>query len=421
MIYEPLGKFVRLSQGLAVNKGTSYLFSNYKTDEFIYPLLRIVDLESGNHSTFSKYVSKDVSKSVVISEDTIVFSRVTCQCFRGFSGVVHNNLFVVEPINDFVSKDYLFTILQSSFVRNQALNLAKSSVVPDLTHDMFKSIRIPIPEKSEQNKIVAVYQSISSKISNNNAICADLEGMAKDLYDYWFVQFDFPDENGKPYKSSGGKMVWNDELKREIPEGWEVKALKGLYQIDRGLSYTSKDIEAGVGVPMLNLACVDTSRNYRDGELKYHAGKIPDSAFVNAGDLMIACTDLTRERAIIGCPILVPDDGLRYTYSMDLAKISFSSSLLDEMYMYMTLRTEFYHNYIKEWASGTTVLHLNLKGIDWYNISIPPVSLQEKYATIMRDVHSKKSQILSENRDLVSLRDFLLPMLMNGQVKVKGA
>lgn len=353
MIYEPLGKFVRLSQGLAVNKGTSYLFSNYKTDEFIYPLLRIVDLESGNHSTFSKYVSKDVSKSVVISEDTIVFSRVTCQCFRGFSGVVHNNLFVVEPINDFVSKDYLFTILQSSFVRNQALNLAKSSVVPDLTHDMFKSIRIPIPEKSEQNKIVAVYQSISSKISNNNAICADLEGMAKDLYDYWFVQFDFPDENGKPYKSSGGKMVWNDELKREIPEGWEVKALKGLYQIDRGLSYTSKDIEAGVGVPMLNLACVDTSRNYRDGELKYHAGKIPDSAFVNAGDLMIACTDLTRERAIIGCPILVPDDGLRYTYSMDLAKISFSSSLLDEMYMYMTLRTEFYHNYIKEWASGT--------------------------------------------------------------------
>lgn len=188
---------------------------------------------------------------------------------------------------------------------------------------MFKSIRIPIPEKSEQNKIVAVYQSISSKISNNNAICADLEGMAKDLYDYWFVQFDFPDENGKPYKSSGGKMVWNDELKREIPEGWEVKALKGLYQIDRGLSYTSKDIEAGVGVPMLNLACVDTSRNYRDGELKYHAGKIPDSAFVNAGDLMIACTDLTRERAIIGCPILVPDDGLRYTYSMDLAKYLF--------------------------------------------------------------------------------------------------
>lgn len=257
---------------------------------------------------------------------------------------------------------------------------------------MFKSIRIPIPEKSEQNKIVAVYQSISSKISNNNAICADLEGMAKDLYDYWFVQFDFPDENGKPYKSSGGKMVWNDELKREIPEGWEVKALKGLYQIDRGLSYTSKDIEAGVGVPMLNLACVDTSRNYRDGELKYHAGKIPDSAFVNAGDLMIACTDLTRERAIIGCPILVPDDGLRYTYSMDLAKISFSSSLLDEMYMYMTLRTEFYHNYIKEWASGTTVLHLNLKGIDWYNISIPPVSLQEKYATIMRDVHSKRAK-----------------------------
>lgn len=84
MIYEPLGKFVRLSQGLAVNKGTSYLFSNYKTDEFIYPLLRIVDLESGNHSTFSKYVSKDVSKSVVISEDTIVFRGLRASAFVDF-------------------------------------------------------------------------------------------------------------------------------------------------------------------------------------------------------------------------------------------------------------------------------------------------------------------------------------------------
>lgn len=391
------------------------------------PWLSVVDFGSVNKyvSSTEKHISEaglnNSATKMLKADDIIISARGTVGAMAMLekSMAFNQSCFGLRAKPEVVDQEFLFYYLR--FYMKNITQKSQGSVFATINLDTFDMIDLNLPPLNVQKKIAKVLSDIDAKIDNNNAIAAELEGMAKDLYDYWFVQFDFPDENGKPYKSSGGKMVWNEELKREIPEGWDVKALKGLYQIDRGLSYTSKDIETGVGVPMLNLACVDTSRNYRDGELKYHAGKVPDSAFVNAGDLMIACTDLTRERAIIGCPILVPDDGLRYTYSMDLAKISFPSSLLDEMYMYMTLRTEFYHNYIKEWASGTTVLHLNLKGIDWYNICIPPMSLQEKYATIMRDVHSKKSQILSENRDLVSLRDFLLPMLMNGQVKVKGA
>lgn len=422
MIYEPLGKFVRLSQGLAVNKGTSYLFSNYKTDEFIYPLLRIVDLESGNHSTFSKYVSKDVSKSVVISEDTIVFSRVTCQCFRGFSGVVHNNLFVVEPINDFVSKDYLFTILQSSFVRNQALNLAKSSVVPDLTHDMFKSIRIPIPEKSEQNKIVAVYQSISSKISNNNAICADLEGMAKDLYDYWFVQFDFPDENGKPYKSSGGKMVWNEELKREIPEGWEVDRLGKHITSSRGISYNSATLE-GDGVPMINLASFGVDSNYKPAGIKTYNGQYDADKILRPFDLIMCNTQQTAvdpTKDIIGKAMLVPD-----IFDGDVVSSHHITTIapdVDELkyYIYSTCKTTWFHKYIVGFASGTNILGLDFKGFEDYLMPLPPMRLLQKFATTIKNIESEKSLIITENIELTSLRDFLLPMLMNGQVKVKG-
>ena len=263
--------------------------------------------------------------------------------------------------------------------------------------------------------------TIDSQIENNNAICSDLEGMVKLLYDYWFVQFDFPDENGKPYKSSGGNMVWNEKLKREIPAGWEVKTLRGLYEIERGISYTSDDIASGCGVPMINLACIDRNRNYRDGELKYFSGSVPNDSYLKAGDLLIACTDLTRECEIIGCPILVPDDGNRYTYSMDIAKISFPSPSMNDLYMYMTLRTNFYHNYIKKWASGTNVLHLNLEGLDWYPVWLPPIDLQEKFARMIGDIHSKKSEILLENQQLISLRDFLLPMLMNGQITVGKA
>ena len=171
---------------------------------------------------------------------------------------------------------------------------------------------------------------------------------------------------------------------------------------------------------MINLACIDRNRKYRDGELKYHNGYVPDDAYLNAGDLLIACTDLTREREIIGCPILVPDDGNRYTYSMDIAKITFPSNEINDLYMYMALRTDFYHNYIKAWASGTNVLHLNLEGLDWYKMCIPPVELQNKFADMINGIHSKKSEVLSENQQLTSLRDFLLPMLMNGQVKVKN-
>lgn len=391
------------------------------------PWLSVVDFGSVNKyvSSTEKHISEaglnNSATKMLKADDIIISARGTVGAMAMLEKPMafNQSCFGLRAKPEVVDQEFLFYYLR--FYMKNITQKSQGSVFATINLDTFDMIDLNLPPLNVQKKIAKVLSDIDAKIDNNNAICADLEGMAKLLYDYWFIQFDFPDENGKPYKSSGGKMVWNEEMKREIPEGWDVKALKGLYQIDRGLSYTSKDIETGVGVPMLNLACVDTSRNYRDGELKYHAGKVPDSAFVNAGDLMIACTDLTRERAIIGCPILVPNDGLRYTYSMDLAKISFPSSLLDEMYMYMTLRTEFYHNYIKEWASGTTVLHLNLKGIDWYNICIPPMSLQEKYATIMRDVHSKKSQILSENRDLVSLRDFLLPMLMNGQVKVKGA
>ena len=239
------------------------------------------------------------------------------------------------------------------------------------------------------------------------------------LYDYWFLQFEFPNKDGKPYKSSGGTMVWNKQLKCEVPAGWQITTLKGLFNIERGVSYTSKDIEGIDGVPMINLASVDTNRNYKPGELKYYSGKATDKSILQAYDLLIACTDLTRNADIVGCPILVPDDSRSYIFSTDMAKITSATDKLDEMYLYMTLRTDFYHNYIKRWASGTNVLHLNLDGLDWYATWLPPIDLQKKYGEIIKKIHRQKCILMAENENLISLRNWLLPMLMNGQATVE--
>lgn len=320
--------------------------------------------------------------------------------------------------NDVYPK-FLYYFMKSPYFKKQIECALIGAVQKALTMVMLSEIKINLPEYKKQIEIANALDLIETKIQNSNRINSELESLAKTLYDYWFLQFEFPNEEGKPYKSSGGKMVWNEELKREIPEGWTYETLKNKYSVKRGISYTSKDIESGKGIPMINLACIDTERNYRDGELKYFNGQINKECRLNAGDMLIATTDLTRNADIVGCPIIVPYDNLDYTYTMDLAKFEAIDKKLNKWYTYSSLRTKGYHNFIKRWASGTNVLHLNLDGIDWYKMFIPKKDVQEKFAVIMENVCKKQSGILEENRKLSSLRDWLLPMLMNGQVTFK--
>ena len=314
---------------------------------------------------------------------------------------------------------FLHYYFKNPHTQKRIERIAEGAVQKHFYIGAMEDFEVEIPDIGIQKDIISAISKIDGKISNNKSICSDLESMAKLLYDYWFVQFDFPDENGKPYKSSGGKMVWNEELKREIPDGWEVSTLKGKYDIKRGISYTSKDIESGDGTPMINLACIDIKRNYRDGEIKYYNGNVTPENLLSPNDLLIACTDLTRNADIVGSPILTPNDGNTYTFSMDIAKLIPNEAELNPIYLYMALRTEYYHKYIKRWASGTNVLHLDLTGLDWYKMWFPPKALQDRFADAIISFEERKHKTMVENQELASLRDFLLPMLMNGQVKVK--
>lgn len=161
-----LRQYVSLTQGLAINAGTAHLVSDVKSDIFSYPLLRIADMMEGQ---YEKFVSKNVQPNVVAKPTDIIYTR-TGQiglAFTGKSGVVHNNSFIVKVIKEELLPEYLYVVLQSDFVRNQALSFAKNSVQPDLTHDMFKAIKIPLPTIDVQNRIASVYDSLTKKINAN--------------------------------------------------------------------------------------------------------------------------------------------------------------------------------------------------------------------------------------------------------------
>lgn len=275
---------------------------------------------------------------------------------------------------------------------------------------------ISINDNLNQQKIAAVLSALDDKIAVDRRMNAKLEQIAKRLYDYWFVQFDFPNAVGKPYKASGGKIEYNKVLKREIPAGWEVKCVSDVIEpIERGISYTSEEIKNESGIPMLNLACFDKQGEYRSGEFKFFSGKATDKVY--PFEMFIACTDMTQNADIIGRPIFAPTEYKEYVYSMDLAKITPKS--ISKMYLYYTLRTEFYHKYIKPFASGTNVKHLNINGTERYTIPIPSKDIFEKFEIIVKPIKEKQQNCLKEIKKLTALRDKLLPLLINGQVEVK--
>lgn len=267
------------------------------------------------------------------------------------------------------------------------------------------------------NKISNQLKAFNKKIDINKNINRELVNQAKAIYDYWFIQYDFPDKNGKPYKSSGGKMVYNEDLKREIPIGWNVNELGNEIEIKRGISYKSVEIK-GNGIPMINLNSFNLDGTYNESGVKMYSGKYATKNLVKGGDLLIAVTDVTRNADIIGKSILVPFYYDELVYSMDIAKV-IPKENLTESYLMMLFNSEHYHNYIKWYASGTIVLHLNMDGMKWYKAELPPKSLLEKFDLIYKPIAKRIAETTKQNNQLADLRDWLLPMLMNGQVTVK--
>jgi len=304
---------------------------------------------------------------------------------------------------------YLFNYLKS-------LDLSKlnsGTGVPSMTFDSYYNLEIQLPEINIQNNIASVLRSLDSKIELNNRMNNELEAMAKTIYDYWFVQFDFPDENGMPYKSSGCKMVWDEELKREIPKGWKSKKLDYLGDIIGGSTPSRDVIEyfSESGVPWItpkDLSLNIGNKFIRKGEIDVsEEGK--SAASLN---ILPQGTILMSSRAPVGYLAIASND---VTTNQGFKSFVPKAEMTTE-FVYYTIKNLL--PVIENNASGSTFKEVSGSVLKTINCLIPYGNTVSSYTKIIKPIFNQQQNLEEENHQLASLRDWLLPMLMNGQVTV---
>lgn len=289
--------------------------------------------------------------------------------------------------------------------------------VPSMTYGAYYSIKVKLPILTTQQKIASVLSALDSKIELNNRINAELEAMAKTLYDYWFVQFDFPDPStnsgqaGKPYKSSGGKMVWNEELKREIPDGWEVKRIGDFGEFKNGINY-DPSLEGNTDAKIINVRNISNS-NLLVSQFDLDTIRLQKS---NVDNYLVTDKDILIARSgIPGATRLMLEFAENTIYCGFIIRFQVNN-LIEKNYIFYFLKNMEKNTTSK--SGGTIMPNVNQETMKRMLVIEPNVKIVIKFNEFINPIFKKMNRIIQENQKLTELRDWLLPMLMNGQVKV---
>lgn len=282
-------------------------------------------------------------------------------------------------------------------------NLDSGSTLPSMTKSAYESIVVKLPDLNIQKAVANILFNLRKKLEINNQINQELEAMAKTLYDYWFVQFDFPDQNGHPYKSSGGKMVYNPELKREIPEGWGVEKLDNVANITMGQSPKGSSYnESGEGMIFFQGS---TDFGWRFPVARQYTTE--PSRIAEEDDILLSV------RAPVGT-LNIADT--RCCIGRGLAAIN--SKVGANSYIFNVMQ-DFKKLFEMMNSVGTTFGSITKDDLYSLQLVYPPTELLMKFDKSVKSFDREIKNRCRQNQELTKLRDWLLPMLMNGQVKVE--
>jgi type I restriction enzyme, S subunit len=324
-----------------------------------------------------------------------------CRIPEGVECCLGQRMVLIQPNPKKINSNYLLYAMLSEFVQKQIKQSDRTgSTVSNLRIPLLKSLEIPLSDSAE--KIAAVLSALDAKINCNNRINAELEAIAKTLYDYWFVQFDFPDAHGKPYKSSGGKMVYNATLKREIPAEWEDVKLSQIANITMGSSPDGDSLnDNSCGVEFFQGS---TDFGWRFPNIRHYTthpvrmakrGDILLSVRAPVGDLNVAHLDCCIGRGLAALNSRGGFDGFLF-YVMQYFKTIFD----------------------RRNSEGTTFGSITKDDLYSLPLAYPTPKLLKRYNEVVVRYNQMILARSMENRQLSQLRDWLLPLLMNGQVQV---
>lgn len=320
---------------------------------------------------------------------------------------------------------YLYYLLKDKVLDIE--NLGSGTTFKEVSKNILEDFSIKIHKNLKtQQSIAAVLSALDKKIALNKQINARLEEMAKTLYDYWFVQFDFPDADGKPYKSSGGEMMFDETLKREIPKGWEVKQISHWIKTDKSGDWGKEQQEGHYTVKVNCVRGADinaiNSQGNIEAPIRFILAKNAHK-LLSPFDFVVEIsggspTQSTGRLAPISQYVLE-----RFDLPLICSNFCKAISLKDTSYFYQFtfMWSDIYKNNILFGWEGKTSGIKNLlfdNFVNGYFECFPPKEIAEKFFKIIDKNHQEQQLLLKQNHQLTQLRDFLLPMLMNGQVSV---
>lgn len=408
------------TQVLKINQIVRTISETHKFDKDKLIAINTSDVENGvmgnGTLTFVDELKGQFKKTIV--KDDILFSeirpanrrfaKVTTKNTKDY--VVSTKLMVLRKYNEDVDLEYFYYCLTNQpfldILQRRAENRIGS--FPQITFDLLSEYAFPIPPISEQKRISSVISTLDKKIALNRQINQNLEAMAKQLYNYWFVQFDFPNEEGKPYKSSGGEMLWNDKLKRNIPVGWHCGNLFEIAVFTNGLAcqkFRPKDDE--VPLPVIKI------REMHDGisvDTEEVTSNIPESVKVYNGDVLFSWS--------ASLEVMLWAYGLG-GLNQHIFKVTSANDFPKSFYYFQLLD---YVDVFKKMAEArkTTMGHITQDHLQQSTIAIPDnKDIADKFEELISPIFKQIVKLQEEISNLIKQRDELLPLLMNGQITIE--
>lgn len=317
---------------------------------------------------------------------------------------INQSIIAIRPNQKIINSKYLFYNLSSRYQELRQIS-DSNAIRGSLTTKQVGNLDIVLPSMDEQQKISEILSSIDEKIELNSKINKILEGIAQAIFKSWFIDF-VPFDDDELIKLENGN----------IPKKWKVMKLRDVCNIQKGLSYKGKHLKI-FGTPMINLGCIIPGGDFRSNKMKYYDGDFKSQHTVNPGDIVIANTDMTSDRVILGSPIIVPEfnfSTIIFTHHL----FAFKDLKISREYLYYFLKSEKFRKRAEGYANGTTVLSLSKEDILSIDLLVPDNITLEKFTSIAEKLIKLKQNNDQENLKLEKIRESLLPKLISGEIQV---